>query len=134
MAICVHAASIQDRQGAQLVFNNVSPARTRLAHMWADCAYAGAAQHAARRRGWRLEIVRRFSVSTYGQWQPKQVPLFMSPTGFTLVRRRWVVERTFGWFGRFRRLSKDYEGLITVSEGWLWVAPVRILLRRLAAV
>lgn len=130
--MCVHAASLQDRQGAQLVFDQVPAARTRLSHMWADSAYTGAAQNAARRRGWRLEVVRRHSEPTYGRWQRKQLPMFTSPRGFTLVRRRWVVERTFGWFGRFRRLSKDYEALVTVSEGWLWVATVRILLRRLA--
>jgi len=48
------------------------------------------------------------------------------------MRRRWVVERTFGWLGRYRRLSKDYEATIESSAAWLWVAFIRILVSRLA--
>ncbi|MFK7928850.1 MAG: IS5 family transposase [Myxococcota bacterium] len=131
IAICVHEASLQDRQGAQLVFDRVPAERHRLAHLWADSAYVGASQRAASRRGWRLEVVRRPSEPTYGKWQPRQVPMFPTKGGFILVRRRWVVERTFGWLGRYRRLSKDYEALVTVSEGWLWMATMRLLTRRL---
>ena len=53
--------------------------------------------------------------------------------GFEVLPRRWVVERTFGWLGRYRRLSKDYELLSEVSESMVYAAMVRLMLRRLAA-
>jgi putative transposase len=52
--------------------------------------------------------------------------------GFEVLPRRWVVERTFAWFGRYRRLSKDYEYLPTTSETMLYVAMVHLMLQRLA--
>ena len=52
--------------------------------------------------------------------------------GFALLPRRWVVERTFGWLGRFRRLARDYERLAPTLAGWLWVAFIGIALARLA--
>ncbi len=66
--------------------------------------------------GWTLEVVRKKE----GQ------------KGFEVLPRRWVVERTFAWFGRYRRLSKDYEYLPTTSETMLYVAMVNLMLRRLA--
>jgi putative transposase len=53
--------------------------------------------------------------------------------GFAVLPRRWVVERTFGWFGRYRRLRKDYEYLPTTSETMLYIAMINIMLRRLAS-
>ena len=58
--------------------------------------------------------------------------LFTAPRGFILMMRRWVVERSFGWLGRNRRLSKDYEGTIWASTSWIFVAFARMLIQRLA--
>ena len=60
------------------------------------------------------------------------MPLFTARRGFELVRRRWVVEPTFAWLGRNRGLSKDYEARTHVSEAMIWVAMMRLLVRRLA--
>jgi len=65
--------------------------------------------------GWALEIVKR----------PDDA------TGFRVLPRRWVVERTFGWLGRCRRLSKDYEALPETSEAWIYLAMTHLMLRRL---
>lgn len=66
--------------------------------------------------GWLVEIVKRSD----------------DAKGFVVLPRRWVVERTFGWLYRFRRLSKDYEVLPETSEAWIYAAMVRIMLQRLA--
>jgi transposase len=84
-----------------------------------------------RRVGWTAEVVRRAGAA-HGVWGSAQLPLVSLPRGFELMRRRWVVERTFGWLGRYRRLSKDYEATIESSAAWLWVAFIRILVSRLA--
>lgn len=56
------------------------------------------------------------------------------PSGFIVVKRRWVVERTFGWFGRFRRLSKDYDLMTSSSEAMIHIALILIMLQRLTKV
>lgn len=132
VAMRVHSAGIQDRKGLHDLLDVVPPERTELAHLWADSGYTGTGITTARRHGLRLEVVRRTSENTYRRWQGPQMKMFKSPRGFTLVRRRWVVERTFAWLSRNRRLSKDYEGTIEASEGWLWVAALRMLTGRLA--
>ena len=89
----------------------------RLKRIWADGAYAGKLVEWARNMcGWDLELVRR-------------------PTRqrtFQILPRRWVVERTFAWLGRYRRLSKDYEELPQTTEAWVYAAMTGLMLRRLA--
>jgi transposase len=67
-----------------------------------------------------------------GQWTLKIVKRSDQTEGFHVLPRRWVVERTFAWFGRNRRLAKDFETTITSSEAWLYLASVKLLTRRLA--
>jgi len=67
------------------------------------------------------------------QWVLQIVKLPKGTKGFTLLPRRWVVERTFAWLGRYRRLSKDYEFLPTSSEAWIYLASSSLILKRLAA-
>jgi putative transposase len=97
LAVVVHAANIQDRDGAKLVLERLKHKFSRLRLIWADGGYAGQVVEWVRGlRVWhklRLEIVSRPPESK----------------GFVLLPKRWVVERTFGWFNRYRRLSKDYE-------------------------
>jgi len=90
----------------------------RLRKIWADGAYSGEelAGWCRREGNWELEIVER---------NP-------NAEGFSVVAHRWVVERTFGWLSRNRRLSKDYERKVQTSEALIEVATVRLLLRRLA--
>jgi putative transposase len=113
----VHAASLQDRDGAKLVFEKIRGEFTRLKLIWADGAYAGQLVEWVKNAcGWLLEIVRRNQ----------------GAKGFQLLPRRWVVERTFGWFGRYRRLSKDYEFQTDTSENMVLIAMIQLMVHRLA--
>jgi putative transposase len=116
LEVVVHAASIQDREGAKLVLDKLSQAtKDSLRKLWADGGYAGSwiewvREHLAA----VLEIVSR---------EPGQV-------GFQVLPKRWIVERTFAWFGRYRRLSKDYEKLTESSEAMIYLASIHTLLKR----
>lgn len=112
----VHPADIQDRDGAKLVLEKLTDF-PRLKKIWADGAYAGKLVDWAKELGeWVLEIVKRSD----------------NAVGFEVLPHRWIVERTFAWLGRFRRLSKDYEALIETSEAMIRVAMIRLMIRRLA--
>jgi putative transposase len=120
LAVVVTAASVQDRDGASqlLVILRVKFSRLRL--IWADQAYAGdliAWLWALRPwRKIRLAIVKR----------PEGIK------GFLLLPKRWIGERTFAWFGRYRRLSKDYEHVTQTSEAMIRAAMIHLMVRRLA--
>ncbi len=117
LAVAVHPADIQDRDGARLALSRLVGRLPRLERIWADGAYAGKlAQWARDAGGWSLEVVRR----------PTQQHTFQ------VLPRRWVVERTFAWLGRYRRLSKDYEELPETTEAWVYAAMTGLMLRRLA--
>jgi len=89
----------------------------RLAVIWADSAYAGKlVEWAWLVGGWLLDIVKRPTDSQQ----------------FVLLPHRWIVERTLAWFGRYRRLSKDYEELTDSSEAMITIAMIQLMLRRLA--
>lgn len=117
----VRSASIQDRDGARLVLQKLAHQFTRIALIWADGGYAGQlvnwVQQIRAYRRVRLEIVKRSD-------QQK---------GFVVLPKRWIVERTFGWLSRFRRLSKDYERLPETSETLIYIAMTRLMLSRLAS-
>lgn len=112
----VTAADVQDPDGAKMVFEAIRGRFSRLRLVWADGIYKRLADWVA---AWRpakpirLEVVER------------------SGPGFKVVKRRWVVERTFAWFGRWRRLSKDYEGTIASSEAFVKLAMIHLMARRL---
>jgi len=113
----VHPADVQDRDGAMLALAQLAGRAPRLKRIWADGAYTGRlAQWALDVGGWSLELVRR---------PPRQ-------RTFEVLPRRWVVERTFGWLGRHRRLSKDYEVLPETTRAWIYAAMTGVMLRRLA--
>jgi putative transposase len=126
----VHPANIPDREGAKLVLADLVGIFPRLGHVWLDAGYAGAlTTWIERHLGWRTEIVRRPRRWVWVRADQEPPPL---PAGFQVLPRRWVVERTFGWLGRQRRLSKDYEALCETSEAWIYLAMSRLMLRRLA--
>jgi transposase len=114
----VHAADIQDRDGAPAVLKTILKRWPWLRHVFADGGYAGPKLKGALQKigTFTIEIVKR----------PE------GATGFELLPRRWVVERTFAWLGRCRRLAKDFEKTIESAEAWLLVAHIRLLTRRLA--
>ena len=114
----VHTADIQDRDGAPGVLASIRYLFPWLRYVFADGAYAGE----------KLEL----ALAGLGQWTLEIVKRSDRAKGFEVLPRRWVVERTLGWFGRNRRLAKDFETTIASSEAWLWLASVQLLTRRLA--
>jgi transposase len=112
------------------VLTDVDDLFPRLRHLWLDAGYAGAlATWIEQHLGWTVEIVKRSRRWVWVRADEEPPPL---PTGFEVLPRRWVVERTFGWLGRQRRLSKDYEALPATSEAWIYLAMSRLMVRRLA--
>jgi transposase len=128
LKVHVHAADITDRDGAQLLLARLAGAFPRLRHIWADMGYRGrAVEWIKAQLGWTVEIVKR--PSKWG-WYPIDVEPPPMPK-WTTLPRRWVVERTFAWIGRYRRMSKDYEYLTETSEAFIYAAMVRLMLKRL---
>ncbi len=118
VGLIVHAADIQDRDGAPEVLKSIRHRFPRLRHLFADAAYAGPKLEGALEDigRWKLEIIKRSDTAQ----------------GFELLPRRWVVERTFAWLNRCRRLAKDWEKSIASAQAWILVANIRLLTRRLA--
>ncbi len=126
----VHSAEIRDAEAAELVFTKVNLISHRLKKIWADMGYRGERlrQWILENTDWELEIVQK--PRRWG-WYPEDVEPAPMPA-FTVLKRRWVVERTFAWLCRNRRLSKDYEYLPTSSETMIYLAMSNLMLRRLA--
>ena len=100
--------------------------------VWADSAYQGLKPWLAAALGWTLTISKHWWTGLRGVWvAPGQQPPEI-PRGFHVPKRRWVVERTFAWIGRNRRMSRDYERLIRTGEMLLYASMARVTLRRLA--
>jgi len=114
----VHPADVQDRDGAVAVIAAIRSLYPWLRHLFADSAYAGdkLATALARIGDWTIEVIKRSDAAQ----------------GFEVLPRRWVVERTFAWLGRCRRLAKDWERTIESAIAWMLVAHIRRLTRRLA--
>jgi putative transposase len=130
----VTAADVGDRDGAAQLLRRLDRRRfPRLRHGWVDGGYRGPfLDWAHQRRGISFQVVSRSDGGRKPRWLPPgATPPIVSP--FAVVPRRWVVERTFAWLGRFRRLSKDYEFLTATSEAVIYLAMTRLLLRRLTA-
>jgi len=113
----VHVASVQDRDGAKLLLQKAKARYCRLQLIWADGGYSG------KLIAW---------VKVHCQWILEIVKRCDECKSFHVLPRRWVVERSIAWISRFRRLSKDYEGLTKSSETMIYAAMVNIMLRRLA--
>lgn len=130
--VVVHPANITDRQGAKLLLPPLKAVFPRLSLIWADSGYAGKLEDWVKKTlDWTLEIVKRPFEGVRYVWVPPGVEPPEIPRGFVVVKRRWVVERTFGWLGRSRRLSKDYEHLSESEECWIYTTMIRIMLARL---
>lgn len=118
LRVIVHSAAIQDRDGAGLVFDKIRGQFPGLELVWADGAYNAHQVTAtvAANQPLRIEIVKRSD----------------DMKGFVVLPRRWVVERTFSWFGRNRRLAKDYENLANTLSAFISLASIQLAIRRLA--
>lgn len=116
LIVCVHSAGMQDRDGAQSVLDALVAGFPGVQLIWADGGYAGKlVTWVATPLQRVLSIVKR----------PRK-------PGFHVLQWRWIVERTFGWLNRSRRLSKDFERLCETSETWIRIAMIQLMIRRLA--
>jgi putative transposase len=118
--VLVQTANVQDNHGAVPLLKSIGRSFPKLRHVFADRVYRGDKlfNALADLGAWTIEIVTRSqSVGTF-KAEPK----------------RWVIERTFAWLGRNRRLAKDFEATIASAEAWIMIASIRLLSRRLARV
>jgi transposase len=120
VGVRVHSADIQDRDGAVDVLTSIRSLYPWLRHVFADGGYAGDKLRGALAQlgKWTIQIIKRSDFAK----------------GFVLLARRWVVERTFAWLGRCRRLAKDFEATIESAVAWIFIAHIRRLTRRLVRV
>ncbi|TCT28471.1 IS5 family transposase, partial [Martelella mediterranea] len=118
VGLTVHSADIQDRDGAPDLLRTIKHRWPWLLHVFADGGYAGDKLKGRLKKvgKWTLEIIKRTDKAK----------------GFELLPRRWVVERTFAWLGRSRRLAKDWEKSIASAEAWIMIAHIRIMIKRLS--
>jgi putative transposase len=141
----VHPANIQDRAAVPALLRDIQPSFHRLAHTCLDQGYTGSAViWITEHLGWTVDIVRRapagrgewrYKADATGHLQSTYIRFAPEPTKEFkgVLPRRWVVERTFSWFGQSRRLSKDYERLPETEEAIVYGTMVRLMLRRLAS-
>ncbi len=114
----VHGADVQDRDGAPDLLKSIRHRWPWLLHVFADGGYAGEKLKSRLKKigKWTLEIIKRSD----------------KIKAFGILSRRWVVERTFAWLGRCRRLAKDFEKSIASAQAWITIAHIRMLTRRFA--
>jgi putative transposase len=133
LAVNVHPADVMDRDGVMRLLppEHMQVEFPRLVHVWLDAAYNGrdkGSEWIEQHLGWTTQMVkpppRRVLVAPDVEPTPRPA--------FTVLPRRWVVERTFAWLGQNRRLSKDYERLCETSEVMIYAAMSRLMIRRLA--
>jgi putative transposase len=114
--LLVLPASVQDRDGGKDLLSQVRAGVKYIQKVWADSAFEKALWWAWVQWGWWLAVARK----AVGQ------------VGFVVQPKRWIVERTYGWWNRYRRLSKDYERTTASSEAFIYVAMIHLMVRRLA--
>jgi len=115
--LVVHPANVQDREGGKLLIKQLGTRWRRLEVIWADGGYAGRFVDWA--IGWHgrvIDIVKRSEAHK-----------------FVVLPKRWIVERTFAWLGKYRRLSKDYETLTESSEAMIRIAMINLMVHRLSS-
>ena len=130
LQVCVHPANIQEREGAKLLLQNLRFPAHRLQLIWADAGYWGRkfAAWVQDNCGVVLEAISHNELVNRRDRDAQGQPLRQ---GYVNLPRRWVVERTFAWLGRCRRLSKDYEQNTRSSETWIQLAMIGLMVRRL---
>ena len=134
MQVVVSPADVRDTEGAEALLDRMAGRFPRLQHIWVDGGYRGKfIKWVHQQFKITVEVVQHWwSEMKRGVWLPADAPPPVIPTGFHVLPRRWVVERTFGRFGMYRRLSKDYEHHLHSSEALIYATMSHIMLRRLA--
>ena len=118
LSLLVLPANVQDNHGAVPLLHSLRRSFPKLRHIFADRLY----------RGDKLLN----AIADCGKWTVEIVTRSQNVGTFKAEPRRWVVERTFAWLGRNRRLAKDFEATVASAEAWLAIASVALLIRRLA--
>jgi putative transposase len=133
LKVRVHPADETDAEGAKQLLAGLDHVFVRLALIWIDGGYKRRfVEWVEAELGWRVEVVQHLNAGLRYVWVAPGQEAPVLPSGFRVLPRRWVVERTFAWLGRNRRLSKDYEALPASEEAWIYAASCHLLLRRLA--
>lgn len=115
LAVQVPEADLPDSDSGRLLLRTLLPQFPTLRHLWADSHYCGLEEWLRQQFAITLQIVRKLA----------------DQKGFVVLPRRWVVERSFGWLGRSRRLSKDYEHDTRSSVAFIHISSIHLLLKRL---
>ncbi len=140
LKVVVHVANLQDRESVPLLLEPIKGVFPRMRKSVGRSGLHGerTGVDGSREMGWEVEVVRH-APRPRGMWvwpgmeiTPEMLEVFKRPKGFRHLPRRWVVERTFAWIGRNRRMSKDYEYLPRSSESMVQLTMIRLMLRRLA--
>ncbi len=139
LSVVVHAADIQDREGVKFLLEPLKDRFPRISLVWVDNGYTGTGRTWIKEHmGWEVVVVSH-PRRPRGMWvwpgmeiTPEMVAAFKRPRGFRHLPRRWVVERTLAWIGRYRRMSKDYEYQTSSSEAMVYLTMLRLMLTRLA--
>jgi putative transposase len=116
LGVHITSAAVRDEHGGAYLLRKVGASYPRLEVLWVDGGYEGL----FRAYAWHI------------QGLEVQMSIQQKVRAYAVTSKRWVVERTFAWLGRYRRLSKDYEYLCQTSENWIYVAMSHLLVRRLA--
>jgi putative transposase len=125
----VHPANVADRDGAGLVLEGLTTQYPTLRHLWVDAGYADkTVAGLGQALGLTVHVVRKSRRWFWCAADQEPPPL---PKGFQVLPRRWVVERTLAWLGRYHCLSKDDEDLSTTEEAWISLAMFMLMLARL---
>ena len=127
--VLVHPADVNDRRAAEAVLAELRGRYPDVECLFADRGNQGLASWLAKELGWTLLIVKR---PRRWAWVPVDQPAPEVPAGFTVLPQRWIVERSFAWLVRNRRLAKDWEGLPATTETWIYLAMCRLMAKRLA--
>jgi putative transposase len=133
LKVVVHEANLQDREGVKLLLEPVKGQFERMEKVWVDQAYSGTGKTwIEQQMGWTVEVVERSPRRGWIMTQDQGLVWVTLPKTFERLPRRWVVERTIAWIGRYRRMSKDYEYLTSSSEAMVYLTMLRLMLTRLA--
>lgn len=135
--VLVHEANLQDHAGGKQVLKPLGDCFARLKLIWADSAHkkGGFVAWVKEAFGWEVEIAEHPWSGLRGVWAPKDAVIDwekIRPSGFHVLKWRWIVERTFAWLSTWRRISKDYEVLPSSEEAWISLAMIQLMVRRLA--
>jgi len=127
--VLVHPAGVHDRRAAETVLAGLSHRYPDVECLFADMGYQGLASWLSAELGWTLLIVKR---PRRWAWVRADQPAPEMPAGFSVLPKRWIVERTFAWLMRNRRLAKDWERLSATTETWIYLAMSRVMTKKLA--